>query len=111
MLLAHRVSYVLHIGPIPPNLCVLHRCDVPSCCNPAHLSLGTIQDNNSDKVAKGRQSRGEGHPRAKLSQDQVDLIRLIRSSCKATMGDLAAWFGVSRGLVSLILQNKIWVTA
>jgi HNH endonuclease len=111
MLAAHRVSYELTFGPIPEGQCVMHTCDQPRCTNPRHLRLGTIRDNNEDKIMKGRQPRGERHPRAKLSQAQVDLIRLIRSSCKATMGELAAWFGVSRGLVSLILQNKIWVTA
>jgi hypothetical protein len=60
---------------------------------------------------KGRQPRGEGHPRAKLTQQQVDLIRSIHSCYRASMREIADWFGVSRGLISLILQNKIWVAA
>jgi len=37
--LAHRVSYVLFIGPIPRGFRVLHTCDVRSCVNPGHLRL------------------------------------------------------------------------
>jgi hypothetical protein len=55
---AHRFSYQTHVGPIPDGLLVLHRCDVPMCVNPAHLFIGTNQDNSDDKVSKGRQARG-----------------------------------------------------
>jgi hypothetical protein len=39
-------------GPIPPGLCVLHRCDVRPCINPDHLFLGTQKDNMADLAAK-----------------------------------------------------------
>lgn len=52
---AHRVAWELtHGQPPPDHLAVLHRCDNPRCVNPAHLLLGTQQDNLADMRAKGR---------------------------------------------------------
>lgn len=54
---ATRVVWEVVFGPIPEGFHVLHRCDNPPCCNPAHLFLGTHVDNMADKRAKGRQAR------------------------------------------------------
>lgn len=57
--LSHRIAWILVNGPVPPETpCVLHACDNPPCCNPAHLFLGTNDDNVADMVAKGRQAHG-----------------------------------------------------
>src|SRR5208282_6121991 len=50
------------------TLQVCHSCDHPYCVNPAHLFLGTIQDNMSDKMAKNRQAKGSKIGVSKLTE-------------------------------------------
>ena len=58
--LAHRVAFKIKNGEIPPGKFVLHRCDNPPCCNPAHLFAGTDLDNVTDMHAKGRARKATG---------------------------------------------------
>jgi len=119
---AHRIAYTLVNGAIPEGLHCLHRCDVPLCCNPSHLFLGTNSDNMADKVSKGRQSRGAphsaavipktprgiDHPRNKLSEEDVLLIRAIHARGEAGARRLGKRFGVSPQTIQGIVNRKFW---
>ena len=104
---AHRVSYELHVGPIPEGLHVLHRCDVPACVNPDHLFLGTPADNTADMMAKGRQRKGESENRSKLTEADVREIRR-RSESGEEGRALAPEFGVCEGTISMVINRKTW---
>jgi len=72
---AHRFAWTVAIGPIPPDMCVLHHCDNPICVRPDHLFLGTYVDNNHDRHAKNRDALGERNANAKFSDDVVLKVR------------------------------------
>ncbi len=58
----HRVAWGIFTGQeVPYGLDILHSCDNPKCCNPAHLRPGTHDDNMADKAKRGRS--GLGMPR------------------------------------------------
>jgi hypothetical protein len=120
---AHRVAWELTNGPIPDGLCVLHRCDNPSCVRPEHLYLGTNLVNSQDMVSKGRQAcgdrsgktvhpertaRGERNGSAKLTENDVKDIRTRFANGGITKVSLALEYGVRDALISKIIKRQVW---
>ena len=105
---AHRVAYAAFVAD-PGRLHVCHRCDVPACCNPDHLFLGTPSENHRDKVAKGRANnpRGEANSGAKLTAKHVRRI-VRRLDAGDRQGDIARDYGVSAPAISYINTGKTW---
>lgn len=62
--MAHRVSWSFENGEIPNGMCVLHRCDNPSCVRASHLFIGDQKENMNDMTCKGRRSCGDSHSAA-----------------------------------------------
>lgn len=113
---AHRFAYVLTHGEIPDGLWVLHRCDVKACVNPAHLFLGTVQDNADDMVAKRRHwahigkevaLKGEANGNARLSEDQVREIRSRHAAGESALS-LTRDFPVSHPMIRNIVHRRNW---
>lgn len=104
----HRVAFMYANGPILDGLHCLHGCDNRPCCNPAHLFLGTNDDNIADKVAKQRQPRGKTHGIAKLTPEQVKEIRVRHAQGGVYMRELGEQYGVSRSTISSVLRRVNW---
>lgn len=92
---------------LPADVFVRHMCNNPICCNPAHLTHGSHQDNMTDMVVSARSLRGESNPNAKLKAYQVDEIRRLRVSGMKLV-DIASRYGVHTATVGYICQDSIW---
>jgi hypothetical protein len=122
---AHRRAWERASGhPIPEGLGVFHICDNPPCVRNddagtyivdgrvlprfGHLFLGTDADNVADKVAKGRQWKGEQMPTARLTDAQVIEMRRRYAEQGVTMTALGREFGVHRVTVHDVVLGVTW---
>lgn len=122
---SHRISWEITNGPLPQGTgfhgtCVCHRCDNPSCCNPAHLFIGSHKDNMNDRDRKGRVAsgarsghvthpesfaRGEQHACSKLTERAVREILSQPHLATATLGSM---YGVTDGAIRHIRRGTSW---
>ena len=114
---AHRFVKMSQGEIIPSGYVVLHTCDNPSCVNPDHLKIGTIQENNLDKLSKNRQlgPKGQKNSRSKLTDEQVkDIKKRARVGSRvgynngSNLKQLAKEYGTCIDTIRLIARNKIW---
>lgn len=98
----HRLVYELCCGPIPDGLFVLHHCDNPKCCHPAHLYAGTPRDNMLDCAKRGR----------KKTKITPEVAKDIRAACRAEPREsypaIGRRFGVSDTMVRRIDKGLAW---
>ena len=90
---AHRWVYEELVGPIPEGLQLDHLCRNRGCVNPAHLEPVTPRENTRRSSA------------TKLNAADIVAIRgIVGMSQRA----IAAQYGVSESLISLIRRGKHW---
>lgn len=106
---AHRAAWILTHGAIRGGMMVCHKCDNRLCVNPAHLFLGTHDDNMRDKAQKGHNVRfpGEKNPNSRLSTNDVMRIRKARAAGTSAKA-LGARFKVHSGTIDAICARRIW---
>jgi len=102
-----RLIYEKKNGKIPKNMCICHSCDNPGCVNIDHLWLGTIKENNDDKLKKGRCPHGSEHHKTHLKESDIEQIRILAKEgvFQSIIGQI---YKISQATVSKIILNKFW---
>lgn len=105
---AHRVAWEIENGPIPDGLLVRHLCDNRRCVNPAHLALGTIAENNRDRLRNGGSYfRGDKHWASRLTE--TDITEAFEMRREGTpYSDIAKRLGVSYTAIHYAINGKTW---
>uniref|UniRef100_A0A6M3IM37 Putative homing endonuclease n=1 Tax=viral metagenome TaxID=1070528 RepID=A0A6M3IM37_9ZZZZ len=99
---AHRVSWIINVGPIPKRKCILHHCDNRLCVNPAHLYVGTQSDNNRDRAH--RNPTGQGGRFTKVPDIEIERIRnMSRNYSQAFLSRL---FNYHPSTISRIINKR-----
>lgn len=94
-------------GEIPEGLVVRHKCDVRACINPEHLELGTVQDNNNDRIKRDRTPRGEDIYCSKLNVNQVKAIKFLLKE-GVSPSQISLDLNIKRKLIYDIKYNTTW---
>ncbi len=113
---AHRVAWELAHGPIEPRLVVYQAfCNDPSCCNPAHMAVGTKSDsmhsasrhgaklgraNHAPKPAKKKSQVAGPYPRLTAKQLENFWLKVDKKSsphgCWLWVAGNTAGYGIFR---------------
>lgn len=101
---AHRVACVLAHGNLRAGQVVRHACDNPKCCNPHHLSAGSVADNVRDMCERGRNPVGERNGNSALDDGTVRAI--IRSH--ESHAEIGRRYGITAENVQIIRSGRTW---
>lgn len=105
---AHVMAWELENGKkVPSHLQIMHSCNCKPCCNPAHLSPGTSQQDANYKVLCDRQSKGVETGQSKLTDDNVRELHKLRDQ-GWLQRELAEKYGVSQPTISKVCTRKKW---
>jgi hypothetical protein len=103
---AHELALSFTTGEMRGNgLDTCHSCDNAECCNPAHLRFDTRLSNVQEMDARGRR-----RSHSTISEADVLMMR-NRRAAGARQKDLAEQFGISQGMVSMIVRGQRWAHA
>jgi len=90
---------------------ILHQCDNPLCCNPAHMRVGTYAENQREAYARKRRAQPKGTPHAnsKITVADVRLIRRLYAD-GVSQEAIGRLINMSQSAISSLLLGKTYAT-
>lgn len=116
LLIAHRVAYRIAKKDINEGMHILHSCDNPPCCNPAHLREGTHLENMADMTKRKRRAglHRDINPMSKVTAaEKTEIIKAYdalprgrRAVKKGEMSKLSKKYGLSAHLINDLVRHR-----
>jgi hypothetical protein len=112
--LVHRVALQATLGRILETTeLALHTCDNPSCCNPAHLYVGSAKQNAMDMAdrcrVKGPIAKGHNNNfNSPITEAEAKRIKCLYRETALGYKRIAEIIGVSKFVVRNVVTGKTW---
>jgi DNA-binding NarL/FixJ family response regulator len=86
---------------------LMHLCDNRICCNPNHLQVATLRENNLDMHQKGRVKHkiGGDHHRSVFTNQQIEKIMDLRQN-GLTMSMIAEKMNANKSTIKSLIRRK-----
>lgn len=106
--MVHHLVLEAFIGPRPPQLQGLHGNGYPPDNAVDNLRWGTPKENMEDRDRHGRTARGERQHKAKLTEEDVRLIRQLYWHGVRSIAELALIFAISSSGITSVVNRVTW---
>jgi len=106
----HRLVLESFIGPCPPGMESCHNDGNIYNNDVNNLRFDTHQNNNRDKIKHNTifRPKGSRHPRSKLNELQVRIIKYLLKDNKLTLMEISRIFFVSKRTIEHIKYGTAW---
>jgi hypothetical protein len=88
---------------------LMHLCDNRICCNPSHLRVANLRENNLDMHQKGRvkHKTGGDHHRSVFTNEQIDEIMSLRNN-GMSMSMIAEKMAAKLATIKSLIRRKTY---
>lgn len=105
----HTLVLETFVGSRPPGKEACHDPDGSRAnCRLDNLRWGTRTENMRDKAAHGTQTRGEAHPAARLTEEEVRKMLALRQDTGMSCQSIGTLFSVTQSQVWNIVTGAQW---
>lgn len=106
--MVHTLVLEAFVGPCPEGMECCHANDIGTDNNLTNLRWDTHKSNIEDAKRNNKIVHGESHPNSRLSEDDVNKIRMMIANGRWTTAEIAKVFLVSPMTIKHIASGRNW---